>query len=158
MSRPRVEIHIDLHTVLLRDGSILLGKRLNTLFGAGQYHVPAGHLEPNETIIDGAIREAREEVGIVIERASLDLAHVMHFRGVSDRLSIFFMTTRWAGEIQNLEPDKCAGWSWWEMENLPTNTVPYARQALANIAAGRSVSIFGWAGGGDEVGIISPAK
>ena len=50
MTRP--DIHIDLHLVLLRDGCILMGERCNVEFGAGQYHVPAGHLEAGETIID----------------------------------------------------------------------------------------------------------
>ena len=50
MGRP--DVHIDLHLVLLRMGCVLMGKRRNTAFAAGQYHVPAGRLEKHETIID----------------------------------------------------------------------------------------------------------
>lgn len=141
---PRPDIHVDVHLVLLRDGCILMGERRNTEFASGQFHVPAGRLEMDETIVDGLIREALEETGITIRSDDVDLAHVMHFRGKSDRLSIFFTVRRWVGDIENREPDKCAGWSWISVDALPTNTVPYARKAIAEIVAGKRLSVFGW--------------
>ncbi len=138
------EVHIDLHIVLLRGGCVLMGKRLNTRFGAGQYHVPAGHLEVDETIIDGAIREAREETGIKLAPDAIDLAYVMHFRGESDRLSLFFIAEQWHGAIDNCEPEKCAGWEWIPTDKLPPNTVPYARHAIIDLLAGQRFGLFGW--------------
>ena len=142
MTRP--DVHIDLHLVLLRDGCILMGERRNVAFGSGQYHVPAGHLEADETIIDGIIREAGEETGITLAPGDLDLAYVMHFRGVSDRLSLFFTAKSWRGEIETREPDKCAGWQWLPLATLPANIVPYARQAIADLTSGKRVGLFGW--------------
>ena len=145
MHRP--EVYIDLHLVLLRDGHVLMGKRLNTRFAADQYHVPAGNLEVDETIIDGLIREAREETGIELAPDAIDLAYVMHFRGVSDRLSLFFVADRWQGEIDDCEPEKCAGWEWIPAEKLPENTVPYARKAITDLLAGKRLGLFGWEAG-----------
>ncbi len=142
MGKP--DIHIDLHLVLLRDGWILMGERRNTEFGAGQYHVPAGRLEIDETIIDGIIREASEETGIELTAENIDLAFVMHFRGQSDRLSLFFTADRWSGEIENREPHKCAGWEWIPIADLPANTVPYARQAITDLLTGKRLGLFGW--------------
>jgi 8-oxo-dGTP diphosphatase len=142
MTRP--DVHIDLHLVLLRDGCILMGERRNVAFGAGQYHVPAGHLEAGETIIDGIVREAGEETGTMLAPDDLDLAYVMHFRGASDRLSLFFIAERWQGEIETREPDKCAGWQWLPLAALPANIVPYARQANADLISGKRVGLFGW--------------
>jgi len=142
MGRP--DVHIDLHLVLLQDRCVLMGQRRNTQFGAGQYHVPAGHLEKNETIIDGIIREAWEETGIKLIAADIDLPYVMHFRGNSDRLSLFFKANQWSGEIENREPRKCFGWEWIPTDDLPANTVPYARQALSDLLAGKSFGLFGW--------------
>jgi 8-oxo-dGTP diphosphatase len=142
MATPNV--HIDLHLVLIKEKHILLGRRLGTTYGADQYHVPAGRLEPNETIIDGVIREAREETGIIITGGELNLSYVMHFRGDSDRLSLFFSAERWSGQIANLEPEKCAGWEWHETTSLPVDIVPYAKHAIAELLAGRRVGLFGW--------------
>jgi 8-oxo-dGTP diphosphatase len=142
MTRP--DVHIDLHLVLLRDGCILMGERRNVAFGAGQYHVPAGHLEAGETIIDGIIREAGEEIGITLTPDDLDLAYVMHFRGASDRLSLFFTAKHWNGEIETREPDKCAGWQWLKLSALPANIVPYARLAIDDLISGKRVGLFGW--------------
>ena len=125
MSKP--DIHIDLHLVLMRDGCVLMGVRRNTEFAPGQYHVPAGHLEIDETIIDGIIREASEETGIELTPEDIDLALVMHVRDESDRLSLFFTADHWSGEIENREPQKCAGWEWVPITDLPANTVPYAK-------------------------------
>jgi ADP-ribose pyrophosphatase YjhB (NUDIX family) len=138
------EVHVDLHLVLLRDGCILMGERRNVEFGSGQYHVPAGRLEADETIIDGLIREAREETGIRLAPDGLDLSYVMHFRGASDRLSLFFVAKRWQGEIETREPGKCAGWRWLPLTALPDNIVPYAKQAISDLMSGKRVGLFGW--------------
>lgn len=142
MSRP--DIYVDVHLVLLRDGCILMGKRQHTAFASGQYHVPAGHLEAGETIIDGLIREAREETGIKIAAEDVELTYVMHVHEPVDRLSMFFAAERWSGEVENREPDKCAGWEWIPVASLPANTVPYAKQAIADLIDGRSHGTFGW--------------
>jgi hypothetical protein len=42
------------------------------------------------------------------------------------------------------EPDKCAGWQWLPLTALPTNIVPYARQAIADLTSGKRVGLFGW--------------
>ena len=54
MSLGRPDVHIDLHLVLLRAGCVLMGRRRNTAFAAGQYQVPGGRLEPDETILISA--------------------------------------------------------------------------------------------------------
>ena len=142
MAKP--DVHIDLHLVLLHDGRILMGRRRNTAFGAGQFHVPAGRLETDETILDGIIREAREETGIDLAAEDVALPYVMHFRGQSDRLSLFFTADRWSGRIENREPDRCEGWDWGPVDRLPDDTVAYAKQAIGDLLAGKSLGLFGW--------------
>ena len=82
--------------------------------------------------------------GIRIAPENIDLTYVMHVRDKSDRLSMFFTTRQWSGEIENREPDKCAGWEWVPTSNFPENTVPYAKQALSDILAGKRLGLFGW--------------
>src|SRR4029077_20737182 len=105
----RTGVIVDLH-IIIRDGpNVLMGLRQNTGFADGMYHLPAGHLEDGETFVDGAIREAREELGIEIQLADLSLVHVMHHSG---RLGLFFSVDRWVGTITNVEPDKCKELEW----------------------------------------------
>ncbi|MBN9090591.1 MAG: NUDIX domain-containing protein [Reyranella sp.] len=132
----------DLHLILRDGGRVLLGLRQNTGFSDGLYHLPAGHLEPDETIVAGAAREAKEELGIDIAPGDLDLVHTMHLR--EERLSLFFEVRGWSGEISNAEPDKCAALAWFPFDGFPENFVAYARAALERIRDGQRVSTFGW--------------
>jgi 8-oxo-dGTP diphosphatase len=133
---------VDLHLILREGPRILMGVRKNTGFSDGMYHLPAGHLEDEETISAGAIREAREELGIDIDPGDLRLVHTMHQR--SGRLSLFFEIEKWSGEITNAEPHKCELLDWLVPDRLPENVVAYARAALQLIQDGRNVGTFGW--------------
>lgn len=57
--------HVTVATVVERDGSFLLVRELAD--GIEVYNQPAGHLEPNETLAEAAIRETREETGWQVE-------------------------------------------------------------------------------------------
>lgn len=136
------ELVIDLHVILRNGSAVLLGLRKNTGFCDGMYHLPAGHLEEAETILDGIAREAKEELGIDIEIADLALVHTMHHH--SGRVAFFFEAPRWAGDVTNAEPQKCERLAWFPHDRLPENLVPYARAALQRIDGGQTVSAFGW--------------
>jgi len=133
---------VDLHLILRDGATVLLGLRKNTGFADGLYHLPAGHLEPDETIPAGAAREAREELGIGIRPADLELVHTMHHR--SGRVSFFFEVRAWSGELGNAEPHKCERLDWIAEDAWPANSVRYARMALERIRGGQRFSTFGW--------------
>ena len=133
---------VDLHLILRQDVRILFGLRRNTGFSDGMYHLPAGHLEDEETISAGAIREAKEELGIDIHPDDLHLVHVMHQR--SGRLSLFFEVGKWSGDLVNAEPHKCESLDWIPADRLPENIVPYAAIALQFIRDGENVGTYGW--------------
>ena len=42
------------------------------------YDLPGGHLEPNEDLFDAMNREAKEELGIEIEREDMQIIHIYH--------------------------------------------------------------------------------
>jgi len=135
----RTGVVVDLH-IIIRDGAtILMGLRKNTGFSDGMYHLPAGHLEENETFVDGVIREAKEELAIDVQLKDLHLAHVMHHTG---RLGLFFELRSWSGEITNAEPDKCEALVWLSKDALPNNTVAYAKSALSAIDRDMTISTF----------------
>lgn len=137
---------VDVYVLLRRDGKILLMERANTGYADGQLCPPSGHLEQDESVIDGAIREAHEEVGVQLDPDDLFCAHVVHHRNPQGqaRIGFFFVATRWRGEPDNREPHRCAGLLWADPDNLPVNTVPYTAGAVSKIRAGATFSIDGW--------------
>jgi 8-oxo-dGTP diphosphatase len=141
----RYKVTGDVHLVLLDDdGQVLLGRRKNTGFADGCYHLPAGHLEAGESVIDALVREAREETGILISPDAIDFAHVMHNSSGGGRVAFFFTVRRWDGIPQNREPHKCSELRWAPLGALPANLVDYCRSALAAIADGKPFSLSGW--------------
>src|SRR5579875_3891781 len=99
--RPRHRVIIDIHIVVLRRNRVLLGLRCNTGYADGEFHLPAGHLEPKESITAAAVREAQEELGITIRESDLQLVHTMHRCAPVDRLSLFFTAPTWGGKPRN---------------------------------------------------------
>ncbi|MFF3854029.1 NUDIX domain-containing protein [Micromonospora sp. NPDC002575] len=141
----RYQACVDLH-LILRDGHsrILLGERQNTGWADGQLGLPSGHLEDDESASTGAAREAEEEIGVLIKADELRLVHLMHHRTNSGRVALFFEARSWSGEITNTEPDKCAGWDFYDLADLPANVVPYVAEALRHVAAGQRYSERGF--------------
>ena len=139
------------HLFLFQADKILLLRRCNTGFEDGNYSVVAGHLDGDETVTQGAIREAFEEAGIRIATSDLRVVHVMHRRAVIDsvqssdeRIDFFMVASKWQGAPQNMEPDKCDSLDWHRLCNLPTNMVPYVAAALRQYQRGEFFSEFGW--------------
>lgn len=128
----------DVHVILERGGETLLLERQGTGYRDGMLHLPSGHLDEGEALIDGAAREAREEVGIRIDPADLRPATVVHHRQRDDlaRVGMFFATGRWGGEPYNAEPHKCGKLLWCDPAVLPSNTIPYPAAGIASYVSG----------------------
>ena len=52
--------------VIEKDGKFLLVQEAQEKC-RGKWNIPSGHLDPNETIFDGAKREVKEETGCIVE-------------------------------------------------------------------------------------------
>ena len=48
----------------------------------GQWAVPTGYLEMGETLEEGAARETREETGVVVDPARLELCSVINMTSI----------------------------------------------------------------------------
>jgi len=135
----------DVHLLLENSaGQVLFGLRQNTSIGDGAYHLPAGHVEEGESVIDTVISEAKEELGIVVEPEDVEFAHVMHTSLAGGRASFIFRVRRWKGVPHNCEPDKCRELRWFSPRALPKNMISEYRTALEHIAAGDPFSVCGW--------------
>ena len=135
------------YVIPVRGREILLSQRYNTGFGDGFYSFIAGHVDAGESVTDTAIREAREEADIILERDDLHFAHVLHRRSKDELvyMDFFFTVTHWQGTPAILEPDRCSELRWAAYDALPEKTLPYIYHIVQSIFVERSTfSEFGW--------------
>ena len=64
--------------------------RQNTGYLDNYWSFPAGHVETGESATEGMIREAREELGIILSPDNLQVVHVMHRKTNRLNVDIFF--------------------------------------------------------------------
>lgn len=133
------------HLILRRNDEIMLLRRYNTGYQDGNYSLVAGHLDGGENYMEAMMREAREEVGIHIERENLKTVQVMHrTKGFVEYIDYFLECTSWSGELSNMEPDKCDELKWVRIQDLPHNTVPYIAKALDYYQSKMTFTMYGW--------------
>lgn len=147
MKNQRFKLIPAVYLVLIRSGKILLLRRANTGFEDGNYSMPAGHLDGGETVMRATVREAREEAGINVNPKDLEIVHVMHRNAnkmSKERIDFFVKADKWTGEPKNMEPEKCDDLDWFDINNLPKNTIPYIKQAIENIQKRIIYSEHGW--------------
>ncbi len=135
------------HLFLFKDNQVLLLRRYNTGYEDGNYSVPAGHADGGERVTEAMIREIKEEIGLDISPANLEVAHVMHRANQGEnheRIDFFFMAKNWQGEPQICETDKCDELKWYDTDSLPSNMIPYVKFALEKVLDNQVFSEFGW--------------
>jgi 8-oxo-dGTP diphosphatase len=117
MDTKRLQFCIAVDVFVVRDGALLMGKRHGG-FGAGFWGLPGGHLEKDETVEMAALRELKEETGLTAEK--VEFAVVFNNNNREEPYIHFAMLASGVtGEPQLLEPDKCAGWQWFDLDDLP---------------------------------------
>lgn len=87
-------------------------------YGSGVYGIPGGRVEGKEKLIDCAKREIKEEVGIDIDVVEY-VGVVREFQKTYNFVHFGFIVKDIDLEIHNPEPDKCEGWEWHSLDNLP---------------------------------------
>ena len=135
--------------MLIQNGTILLSRRSNTGWQDGNYGLPAGHGEDKETMREGVVREALEEIGIAIEASDLELVLTQHgwyhdSNNPHARINFFFIPKKWSGNIDNKEPDKCSDLQFSPLDDLPSNTIDHIRAAIESYKGGEHYSECGW--------------
>lgn len=130
---------------------LLLQRGPKSKFAQGMWDLPVGKAKPGEPITETAVRELNEETGLVIDPASLRLAHVIHgawgVEAPNGFLTVVFTADQWSGEPTNAEPSKHAQVAWVDVNAIPAEFVPTTASALArylNDGSHPQVSLDGW--------------
>lgn len=126
--------------VLLKDGTVLLGKRhddpvkaSSMLHGEGTWTLPGGKFDFGESFEQGAAREVAEETGIQIDSATLRLISVTNDR-VPDAhfVTLGFLCEQFSGGPKVMEPDEITEWRWFPLDELPIPLFSSAAKILKN--------------------------
>ncbi|MFD8632286.1 phosphotransferase [Streptomyces sp. NPDC059533] len=130
-------VPVDVHLILRRDGErgpeVLLSRRAGPVYASGLWHLPSGHLDPDEDMVEAVIREALEETGVLIQAEDVTAAVSIHHRppvASRSRIGVFFDVRRWSGQPRIMEPDRCDGMDWYPLDALPDPMVAYCRAGL----------------------------
>ena len=132
------------YLLLIKDGKVLLLRRFQTGYEDGNYSLVAGHLNGGESMKSAMAREAKEEAGIVVDEADITHALTLHRLANDERVELFFTAKKWEGEITNMEPEKCDDLSWFPLDHLPENTIPYIRTVIEAYTKGETYVEVGW--------------
>jgi len=104
--------------IIAPDERVLL---LNPPAQPGEWEVVSGALEADETIIDGLLREVREELGSEIDVQPLATVHASTFRydeNVTHMISLAFVLAYRGGEIQPGDDMRGSAFRWWTEAEL----------------------------------------
>ena len=110
----------------------------------GFYGLPSGKVEHDESFVQCAIREAKEEVGVKLSESQLTQVHTMHRKAETYWVDVYFEASGYKDEPYNAEPHMHSELEWLNISDLPKNTIPAVAEALKNISAGKIYSEFGW--------------
>ncbi|WP_438853696.1 NUDIX hydrolase [Agromyces sp. M3QZ16-3] len=123
--------------VFLVDGArVLLQMRAGTGYYDGWWAASAaGHVDPGETLVAGAVRETLEEIGVEVAESDLEPITAMHRTAptglpIDQRLDVFFVARSWRGIPSLQEPDKASALEWFALDDLPARLVHHERFAL----------------------------
>ena len=102
---------------------VLLGEKKKGEIGIGTLNGPGGKLDAGETLVECAVRETREELGIMLDPYLLEKVSVITFfaAGTPDFEVHIFLTSVFRGELSETDdmiPD------WYRVDDMP-----YARMA-----------------------------
>lgn len=135
-----------------RHRALFLRRGPRARFGQGLWDLPVGKCDAGEPITVAAVRELREETGLVARPEDLRLAQVVHAaHGVESPggfLTVAFVLDRWRGEPVNAEPEKHAEVRWFDLDALPgPDEVVLTADRIVTRALGEApgVTLHGWA-------------
>ncbi len=144
-SRPVIGVGV----LVWRNKKLLLGKRLlNTRQLCDQqenqsfcWQFPGGHLENNESTIECAQREVREETGLeIMAMRHIGMTNKTFLVAGRQYITLLVSSEYQSGEVKTLEPDKCGGWQWFDYRQLPTPLFEPINLFLAQNALTQSIS------------------
>jgi 8-oxo-dGTP pyrophosphatase MutT (NUDIX family) len=140
--------------VLVRntEGLVAFVLRSNTTWMNNYYGLPSGKTEKGESFMAGAVREAKEEIGIDVNLEDLEHAITVHRYSTStdndvepmEWVDVYFEVKKWDGVPINAEPHIHSELAWLDPKNLPDNTIHSVVAAINALNEGKKYLEYGY--------------
>lgn len=116
------------------EGKILLQRRQGTKLWPGFLALPAGHVDEGEDVYEAAIREAREELSIIITKDDIIDTFAVNRKNKSlpPYFDVYFELKSYQGEISINEPEKCSELVWADINDMPEDMIDFEATAIKN--------------------------
>ena len=112
---PRVGVGV----MVIQGGKVLLGKRKGS-HGESQYAWPGGHMEYMESFENVAKREVKEETGMEIDNVRFLRLYNLKEYAPKHYVDVGLLADWKSGEPKVMELNRCEGWDWYDLDNLPS--------------------------------------
>lgn len=112
--------------LILQDNKILLGHRVPKSIDTGgiyepdSWTCPGGKQEYEETVLETAIRETKEETNLLLKDVQVFTASD-EFQSDRHFVTIGVISSSYEGELKIMEPNKIDEWKWFNINELPNN-------------------------------------
>lgn len=147
LARQRFQVVPSAYVFLRRANEVLLQLRTGTGYLDDHWAAgAAGHVESGESVIEAGLREAAEELGVVVHPADLYSITTMHRTTGSDdpmeqRMDVFFECWVWSGEPK-IRENKASALSWFPLDALPNPVSPYELVVLERLRSGSLLPVI----------------
>ena len=140
-------IRVGIGVLILQNGRLLLGHRVRNAADTGGIYepdswcLPGGKQEYGETILEGAVRETKEET-------NLDINDLQVYSAVDDLqpgkhyVTIQVIARACSGTLCVMEPEKQDEWKWFPVDQLPKEHIHAFKNSLMLILGHRNKTIY----------------
>ncbi|MDR0383847.1 MAG: NUDIX domain-containing protein [Christensenellaceae bacterium] len=137
---------------LVRDNNgrteVLMQQRGQTASHSGMWDCSsAGHVEIGESMTDALVREAKEEIGVELNKDDIVFTNIQHSGDKNPEqvyYNGYFFFKKWTGEPKICEPEKCWQLEWFDINKIPENTVENRKAAIKDYINGITYSEHCW--------------
>src|SRR5690606_35702473 len=114
---------------IVKNNKILLVQTTKDSKQPNKWGPPAGHAESNESLRDCAIREIKEETGLVVKLTGLVQANIAHYKG-NDYAIVFYYANIDSGKGIKIQKTEVKDHAWVSLEDLKSDKYPLRKKFL----------------------------